>query len=190
MSSKLWNRKLYSLLRSLEVFHIENNGFGVKDLSRPQHSRQISTKFVPKSGAVQASEEDIWRLSEFVTKSKRLFVLTGAGVSTESGIRDYRSEGIGLYEVSNQRPIRHDDFLKKSHRRHRYWARNFAGWPIFSSKEPNKTHFALAEMEERGKSHWLVTQNVDGLHSKAGSVNVTELHGTSSMYDIIETIFS
>lgn len=145
-------------------------------------SREISTKFVPKVGAVQASEEDLSRLEEFITNSKRLLVLTGAGVSTESGIRDYRSEGIGLYEISNQRPILHDDFLKKPLRRHRYWARNFAGWPIFSNKKPNKTHFSLAEMEARGKIHWLVTQNVDGLHMKAGSLCVTELHGTSSKY--------
>ena len=107
-------------------------------------------------------------------------MITGAGVSTESGIRDYRSEGIGLYEVSDQRPILHDDFLKKPARRHKYWARNFAGWPIFSSKKPNRSHKRLAEMEKDGKMHWLVTQNVDGLHQKAGSVNVTELHGTSS----------
>lgn len=148
----------------------------LKNLERRQHS----TQFVPKVGITRASDEEISRLEEFIFNSRRLFIITGAGVSTESGIRDYRSEGIGLYEVSDQRPILHDDFLKKPARRHKYWARNFAGWPIFSSKQPNQTHKRLAKMEQDGKMHWLVTQNVDGLHQKAGSVDVTELHGTSS----------
>eukprot|EP00795_Rhopilema_esculentum_P015220 gene15220-6424_t len=146
-----------------------------------QHSKGLSSRFVPLSGVVDATEEDLCNLENFVSNAKRLFVLTGAGVSTESGIRDYRSEGIGLYEISNHRPILHDDFLKKPGRRHRYWARNFAGWPVFWSKIPNKNHICLAEMEEREKIHWLVTQNVDGLHTKAGSKRVTELHGTSSL---------
>ena len=182
MSSKIRNRELLLLIRCLEVPTYKKKISVINTWTRLQHSA-ASMKFVPKSGAVQASEKDLCRLHDFIANSERLFVLTGAGVSTESGIRDYRSEGIGLYAISDQRPILHDDFLKKPLRRHRYWARNFAGWPIFSSKMPNKTHLSLAEMERRGKCHWLVTQNVDGLHTKAGSINVTELHGSSSMYD-------
>lgn len=180
----MWIRNLKSLETGLQKLHLKRN-FSCFDIlhARPIPNSTISTKFVPKSGAVQASEEELSRLEEFITSSKRLFVLTGAGVSTESGIRDYRSEGIGLYEISTQRPILHDDFLKNPLRRHRYWARNFAGWPIFSSKQPNNSHYVLAKMEEAGKIHWLVTQNVDGLHWKAGSSCVTELHGTSSKYE-------
>lgn len=180
MSSKIWNRKILSLIRFLEVPSYKEKNSVIDIWTK----RSIaSTTFVPKSGAVQASEEDLSRLHDFVINSRRLFILTGAGISTESGIRDYRSEGTGLYAISDQRPILHDDFLKKPLRRHRYWARNFAGWPIFSSKKPNKAHLSLAEMERRGKCHWLVTQNVDELHTKAGSINVTELHGSSSMYN-------
>eukprot|EP00794_Sanderia_malayensis_P014174 gene14174-15653_t len=138
------------------------------------------SNFVPRASANAVSHQDVEILKEFVDKSRRLFVVTGAGVSTESGIRDYRSEGIGLYSVSKHRPILYNDFINKPDRRLRYWARNFAGWPIFSSKQPNKTHAAFAELEQNGKIHWLVTQNVDGLHQKAGSTRVTELHGTSS----------
>ena len=183
MLSKLWVRQPLALEKCFVEFCATRKS-SVVILVRRQ-SRSSTQMFVPKSGIVQASKEDLHKLSDFIAKSSRLFVLTGAGVSTESGIRDYRSEGIGLYAISDQRPILHNDFLKKPIRRHRYWARNFAGWPIFSSKKPNGTHLSLAEMERRGKCHWLVTQNVDGLHTKAGSLGVTELHGSSSMYDIL-----
>ena len=182
MLSRLWDQQSLAFEKCFRVFCATRQKSVSPILVRAQCYTQM---FVPKSGVVQASEDDLHKLSEFIAKSRRLFVLTGAGVSTESGIRDYRSEGIGLYAISDQRPILHDDFLKKPLRRHRYWARNFAGWPIFSSKKPNNTHLSLAEMERRGKCHWLVTQNVDCLHTKAGSLKVTELHGSSSMYDIL-----
>ena len=135
-------------------------------------------RYVPKYDELH--KEDLNQLNDFIDSSKRLFVLTGAGLSTESGIRDYRSEGVGQYAVSDQRPINYQEFLKNPVRRHRYWARNFAAWPIFSSFQPNICHKILADMEKYGNLYWLVTQNVDGLHSKAGSVNLTELHGTTA----------
>ena len=134
--------------------------------------------FVPRGSEV--SERDIELLGEFINNSSKLFVITGAGISTESGIRDYRSEGVGLYATSDQRPIEFQDFLKKPLRRQRYWARNFAGWPLFSSFLPNVSHEILADMERYGNLHWLVTQNVDSLHKKAGSKKLTELHGTGA----------
>lgn len=131
--------------------------------------------FVPASAPLDTTElED---LQDFVSRSKRLFVITGAGVSTESGIPDYRSEGVGLYARTERRPIQHTDFLKSAKARQRYWARNFVGWPQFSSHHPNRAHLALSNWERLGKLHWLVTQNVDALHSKAGHQRVTELHG-------------
>jgi len=105
--------------------------------------------------------------------------LTGAGISTESGIRDYRSEDVGLYAISDTRPIQYTDFLQSAANRRRYWARNYVGWEEFSTRQPNGGHFALAELEKMGKVHWLVTQNVDALHSKAGSQRISELHGSS-----------
>ncbi|XP_028384273.1 NAD-dependent protein lipoamidase sirtuin-4, mitochondrial [Phyllostomus discolor] len=131
--------------------------------------------FVPPSPPVDA--EKLQELQRFVTLSKRVLVMTGAGISTESGIPDYRSEKVGLYARTDRRPIQHRDFVRSAAVRQRYWARNFVGWPQFSSHQPNPAHWALSNWEKRGKLYWLVTQNVDALHTKAGSRRLTELHG-------------
>ena len=108
-----------------------------------------------------------------------IFVLTGAGVSTESGIPDYRSDGVGLYARSTRRPMSYADFLLKPENRKRYWARSYKGWSYYREYEPNLTHKVLSHMERReGMLHWLVTQNVDCLHTKAGSLKLSELHGS------------
>lgn len=133
-------------------------------------------QFVPAHDSI--SPQDLDRVEEFILQSKRLFVLTGAGVSTESGIKDYRSEGVGLYATTTTRPTNYSDFLRSAGVRQRYWARNTTAWPVFSSFKPNISHKALATLEHCGHVHWLVTQNVDSLHHKAGSRRVTELHGT------------
>ena len=140
-------------------------------------SSALRDKFVPESCKV--SEKDISVLYDFVNTSEKLLVLTGAGLSTESGIPDYRSEGVGLYARTNRRPIQYADFIKSHEHRRRYWARNYVGWPQFSSFQPNSSHLALCNWERRGTVSWLVTQNVDGLHHKAGSKRVTELHGST-----------
>lgn len=124
------------------------------------------------------SADDISRLEDFIRSSHKLFVLTGAGVSTESGIKDYRSEDVGLYATTTHRPMNYSDFLRSSGARQRYWARNTTAWPVFSTFKPNVTHKFLATLEHRERLHWLVTQNVDSLHHKAGSRRLTELHGS------------
>ncbi|XP_026899748.1 NAD-dependent protein lipoamidase sirtuin-4, mitochondrial isoform X1 [Acinonyx jubatus] len=131
--------------------------------------------FVPPSPPLDP--EKIRELQRFITLSKRLLVMTGAGISTESGIPDYRSEKVGLYARTDRKPIQHGDFLRSAPVRQRYWARNFVGWPRFSSLQPNPAHWALSNWERLGKLYWLVTQNVDALHTKAGSQRLTELHG-------------
>ncbi len=131
---------------------------------------------IPNHSAI--SNSDFHALKSFIETSKRLFVLTGAGISTESGIKDYRSEGVGLYATTNQRPTTYDKFVRSAQVRQRYWARNTTAWPVFSTFKPNFSHNFLASLEHRDKLHWLVTQNVDDLHHKAGSRRVTELHGT------------
>ncbi|XP_072163798.1 NAD-dependent protein lipoamidase sirtuin-4, mitochondrial-like [Diadema setosum] len=133
------------------------------------------SQFVPKSQPVQ--RDSLEQLQTFVHHAQKLLVLTGAGISTESGIPDYRSDGVGLYARSGSRPIQYHDFIHSAARRQRYWARNFVGWPQFRSFRPNQSHMTLASWEEKGKLHWLVTQNVDALHTKAGSRKLTELHG-------------
>ncbi|KAH1011237.1 hypothetical protein HUJ04_000650 [Dendroctonus ponderosae] len=93
------------------------------------YNRHLSTQlhqFVPKHKPV--SESDVKRLQEFIFNSKKLLVLTGAGISTESGIPDYRSKEVGLYERTNHKPIQHIEFIKSATVRQRYWARNFVGW--------------------------------------------------------------
>lgn len=137
----------------------------------------VDSKFVPVCGDL--STKDLHKLQHFINTHNKLFVLTGAGISTESGIPDYRSEGVGLYATSNNRPVTYSDFLKNPSVRQRYWARNFVGWPKFSSTQPNRSHYILSDWERKGRVHWLVTQNVDALHYKAGSQNVTELHGSA-----------
>lgn len=134
-----------------------------------------STTFVPACSA--ANVQSLELLQDFVSRAGRLFVITGAGLSTESGIPDYRSEGVGLYARTDRRPMQHAEFVRSAKARQRYWARNFAGWPQFSSHQPNSAHRTLRRWEESGKLHWLVTQNVDALHSKAGQQALTELHG-------------
>ncbi|XP_037366946.1 NAD-dependent protein lipoamidase sirtuin-4, mitochondrial isoform X2 [Talpa occidentalis] len=131
--------------------------------------------FVPPSPP--PDPEKVKELQRFISLSKRLLVMTGAGISTESGIPDYRSEKVGLYARTDRRPIQHRDFVRSAPIRQRYWARNFVGWPQFSSHQPNPAHWALSNWERLGKLYWLVTQNVDALHSKAGSRRLTELHG-------------
>jgi NAD-dependent deacetylase sirtuin 4 len=105
---------------------------------------------------------------------KRAVALTGAGISTESGIPDYR--GPGTRERARS-PIQHRDFLRDASLRQRYWARAYVGWERFSRSRPNAGHRALAELEAAGALAAIVTQNVDRLHQAAGSRDVVELHG-------------
>ncbi len=113
-------------------------------------------------------------LREFLERHERLFVLTGAGCSTASGIPDYRdADG----EWKRGRPIMLLDFLADEHARKRYWARSLVGWRRMHAARPNAAHRALAALEAQGRVTLLVTQNVDGLHQAAGSRNIVDLHG-------------
>lgn len=101
-------------------------------------------------------------------------VVTGAGVSTESGIPDYRSPGGRL---SKGRPMTYQEFAHSPAAVRRYWARAFVGIRQMRASSPNRAHFALVELERAGLISGIVTQNVDGLHTEAGSRNVIALHG-------------
>ena len=101
-------------------------------------------------------------------------VLSGAGMSTDSGIPDYRGPD-GSRRVS---PMQHAEFVGSSEARQRYWARSYIGWLRFSHAEPNAAHLAVADLQRRGVLGHVITQNVDGLHQAAGSRHVTELHGS------------
>ena len=113
-------------------------------------------------------------LEAFVRSHTPLFVLTGAGLSTASGIDAYRGRD-GRWQRTA--PVQYRDFVRSEASRQRYWARGFAGWPSFRDAEPNAGHYALAAMERAGTVSVLVTQNVDGLHGRAGHQHVIDLHG-------------
>jgi NAD-dependent SIR2 family protein deacetylase len=105
---------------------------------------------------------------------RRIALLTGAGVSTESGIPDYRGPGTARRA---RNPVQYRAFLSDAAARRRYWARSVVGWPWFSSARPNAAHRALSELVSGGVATGLITQNVDRLHQAAGCSDVIELHG-------------
>lgn len=104
---------------------------------------------------------------------RRVAVLTGAGVSTDSGIPDYRGQG-----ASKRTPMNISDFLNNERARKRYWAGAHVGWKSFSQAEPNAGHLAIAAMEQGGVIEGVISQNVDGLHRRAGNSHVVDLHGS------------
>jgi NAD-dependent SIR2 family protein deacetylase len=117
-------------------------------------------------------EDDLLR--EFIQRHSRLFVLTGAGCSTDSGIPDYRDAN---GEWKRAQPVQFRSFMEDALTRKRYWARSLVGWRRFGRARPNDAHRALAALERRGCVGLLVTQNVDRLHQAAGSAAVVDLHG-------------
>lgn len=121
-----------------------------------------------------AAEADFRVLKDFVLGHGKLFVLTGAGCSTASGLPDYRNRAGDWKRV---RPVAYQAFMGDMATRRRYWARSQVGWRRFRAATPNGAHRALARLEDAGRIDGLVTQNVDGLHQAAGSRSVIDLHG-------------
>ncbi|KTT25900.1 NAD-dependent protein deacetylase [Pseudacidovorax intermedius] len=113
-------------------------------------------------------------LLAFAERHPRLFVLTGAGVSTESGIPDYR-DAQGHWK--RPPPVTFQAFMGEDATRKRYWARSMIGWRTMGQAQPGPAHRALAALESQGRVALLLTQNVDGLHQAAGSRHVIDLHG-------------
>lgn len=113
-------------------------------------------------------------LRDWLSRHQRVFVLTGAGVSTASGIPDYRDTD-GAWK--RPPPVTYQALVGDRATYRRYWARSFVGWPMFSQAQPNTAHRALAAWPQAERITALVTQNVDGLHQRAGSRGVIDLHG-------------
>ncbi|KQM58739.1 NAD-dependent deacetylase [Agreia sp. Leaf210] len=104
---------------------------------------------------------------------RRIVVLTGAGMSTDSGIPDYRGEG-----APKRNPMTFDQFRESHDYRRRYWAGSHLGWKMFHAARPNAGHRVLAALEDAGVVSGVITQNVDGLHARAGSTHLVDLHGS------------
>ncbi|OGX05196.1 MAG: hypothetical protein A3G87_06815 [Omnitrophica bacterium RIFCSPLOWO2_12_FULL_50_11] len=116
------------------------------------------------------------KLKTLIEASSRIVVFTGAGISTESGISDYRSQG-GIWD--RYQPVTLQEFLRDEDKRREYWRRKKDLYAQMRDARPNEGHRAIARLEQTGKLLGVVTQNIDGLHQQAGSRNVIELHGTN-----------
>ena len=123
----------------------------------------------------QDHQEDHLDILHRAMTGRHFLVLTGAGISTSSGIPDYR-DGEGVRR--GKPPMMYQEFLATPEARRRYWARAMLGWPRVRIAQPNKAHLALATLQHRGHISGLITQNVDTLHDQAGSQDVIELHGS------------
>ena len=122
--------------------------------------------------------DTVERLAAFVARYPRLAVVTGAGVSTDSGIPDYR-DASGDWKCTP--PMQHREFMSRHGARQRYWARALVGFRALQQARPGAAHRALAELEAQGVVSGIITQNVDGLHQQAGSRRVVELHGRADL---------
>ena len=123
--------------------------------------------------------DDIERLQEAIGSAKRIVAFTGAGISTESGIPDFRSPG-GIW--TKYQPIYFDDFMSSEEMRRESWRRKFATDETMLKAEPNAGHRALAKLVEQGRMTAIITQNVDGLHQRSGvpDSKIIELHGNTT----------
>lgn len=142
----------------------------------PVGARRLAVNTVPLPEHTLDEAAD--RLAAFLERYPRIFVLTGAGLSTDSGIPDYRDSS-GAWK--RRPPVQHQDFMAHPHVRQRYWGRSLVGWPFVRDAQPNAAHLSIAELEQRSYINQVVTQNVDRLHQRAGSQQVIDLHGRADV---------
>ena len=127
-------------------------------------------------------QEDIEKLVAHLKAGNRMLIFTGAGISTGSGIPDFRGPD-GVWK--RRQPVYYHDFMRSEAARIEHWDYKLEGWPAFRDAQPNATHHAIAQLERAGKVEAVVTQNIDGLHSRAGTSpdKLIELHGTNSLVE-------
>jgi len=118
-------------------------------------------------------------ISEMIVQSKRVVVFTGAGISTESGIPDFRSPG-GIWDKFDPDEFTYQKFLASETSREKYWEFSKSSWPTIAAAKPNRGHYAIAELHNMGKLDCVITQNIDNLHQESGipEDKMIELHGT------------
>src|SRR5262245_36380723 len=134
-------------------------------------------------GEGTATDRGTAELAALLNRHRSLVVLTGAGCSAPSGIPDYRDAG-GAWK--HRKPMTFAEFTGSAAARRRYWAGSLRGWPRVRDARPNAAHLALARLERAGRVVRLVTQNVDGLHQRAGSRRVVDLHGRLDCVECLE----
>jgi len=122
------------------------------------------------------------RFIRFLQTSQRILIFTGAGVSTGSGIPDFRGPQ-GVW--TRRQPVYYDDFMRSEQARIEHWDYKLEGWQAFRQARPNGVHEAIVDLERAGKLLLLVTQNIDGLHARAGTSpeRLVELHGTNLLVE-------
>jgi len=127
-------------------------------------------------------ESEQAQLVRLLRAAKEILVFTGAGISTGSGIPDFRGPG-GVWE--RRKPVYYQDFMRSEAARIEHWDYKLEGWDAFRTAQPNATHRAIVELERAGRLLLLVTQNIDGLHTRAGTSaeRLVELHGTNSLVE-------
>ena len=118
-------------------------------------------------------------LVQLLRDADRILIFTGAGVSTGSGIRDFRGPN-GVWR--ERQPVYFQDFMNSEAARIEYWDQKCQAWPSFRDAEPNAVHTSIADLERAGKLTMVITQNIDGLHSRGGTSaeRLVELHGTNA----------
>ncbi|TDN96814.1 MULTISPECIES: NAD-dependent protein deacetylase [Halomonas] len=135
-------------------------------------------KTAVRQATAAARDDDLEALAAFVLRYPRLAVLSGAGISTASGIPDYRDD---RGDWKRRPPMQHQVFMASHAARQRYWARALVGFRTLQDARPNAAHAAVARLEALGLVSGVITQNVDGLHQRAGSRRVVDLHGRADM---------
>jgi NAD-dependent deacetylase len=126
--------------------------------------------------------QDLNRITHQLSSARCAVAFTGAGISTSSGIADFRSPG-GVW--TRYRTVYYDEFLSDENARREYWQMKKELFPEFAAAKPNPGHYALARLEQAGLLKGIITQNIDGLHSEAGSRRVLEIHGTGKYVECI-----
>jgi len=127
-------------------------------------------------------DKDVQQLAQLLRQAKRITIFTGAGISTGSGIPDFRGPQ-GVWK--RRQPVYYHDFMRSEAARIEHWDYKLEGWETFRDAKPNATHTAIVQLERAGKLLAVITQNIDGLHARAGTDPklLIELHGTNSLIE-------
>lgn len=153
----------------------EDHSYDIEEKKSGQGDRTMA-----RWGEEQTMEEKIKQVAQWIISSKKLVIFGGAGLSTESGIPDFRSPG-GVWDKYNPEDFYYQNFIASEASREKYWQMATEMYEPMKKAQPNPAHLAIAELERIGKLDCVITQNIDGLHQKAGNSEekIIELHGTA-----------